>query len=70
MTNTSILTGSWAPTSDVLDVVLKDADLIVVAQANPAYASLCDLVDDRPVLDLSGIARAAAPAANYRGLSW
>jgi GDP-mannose 6-dehydrogenase len=56
--------------SDDLDVVLKDADLIVVAQANPAYASLCDLVDDRPVLDLSGIARAAAPAANYRGLSW
>jgi len=56
--------------SDDLEVVLKDADLIIVAQANPAYADLCELVTDRPVLDLSGVARPAVPAANYRGLSW
>lgn len=56
--------------SDNLDVVLKDADLIVVAQANPAYAGLCDLVTDRPILDLTGIARPAAPQPNYQGLSW
>jgi GDP-mannose 6-dehydrogenase len=56
--------------SDNLEVALKDAELIIVAQANPAYASLCELVTDRPVLDLSGIARTAVPAANYRGLAW
>jgi GDP-mannose 6-dehydrogenase len=56
--------------SDNLEVVLKDADLIVVAQANPAYAGLGDLVTDRPVLDLSGVARPAVPVARYRGLSW
>lgn len=56
--------------SDDLEVVLKDADLVIVAQANPAYAGLCGLVNDRPVLDLSGVARTAEPAANYRGLSW
>jgi GDP-mannose 6-dehydrogenase len=56
--------------SDDLEVVLKDADLIIVAQANPAYARMCELVTDRPVLDLSGVARTRTPAANYRGLSW
>lgn len=56
--------------SDDLEVVLKDADLIIVAQANPAYARICELVTDRPVLDLSGVARTRIPAANYRGLSW
>ena len=56
--------------SDDLEVVLKGADLIVVAQANPAYAGLSELVDDRPVLDLSGVARTAEPGVNYRGLSW
>ncbi|HLQ54074.1 MAG TPA: nucleotide sugar dehydrogenase [Streptosporangiaceae bacterium] len=56
--------------SDDLDIVLKDADLVIVAQANPAYADLCELVTDRPVLDLSGVARTAIPAANYQGLSW
>ncbi len=56
--------------SDDLDIVLKDADLVIVAQANPGYADLCELVTDRPVLDLSGVARTAIPAANYQGLSW
>ena len=56
--------------SDNLEVALKDADLIIVAQANPAYALLCEQVAGRPVLDLSGIARTAVPAANYQGLAW
>jgi GDP-mannose 6-dehydrogenase len=56
--------------SDNLEVVLKNADLIIVAQANPAYARLCDLVTSQPVLDLSGIARPAVPSSSYRGLSW
>jgi GDP-mannose 6-dehydrogenase len=56
--------------SDNLEVVLKNADLIIVAQANPAYARLCDLVTSRPVLDLTGIARPAVPSASYQGLSW
>ncbi len=53
-----------------LDVVLKDADVVVVAQANPAYARVCEMVTDRPILDLSGAARPVIPADNYRGLSW
>jgi GDP-mannose 6-dehydrogenase len=56
--------------SDDLEMVLKEADLVIVAQANPAYARLCDVVTDRPILDLSGVARPAVPAANYEGLSW
>jgi GDP-mannose 6-dehydrogenase len=56
--------------SDNLEVVLKDAALIIVAQANPAYADICELAGGRLVLDLCGIARTAVPAANYRGLAW
>jgi GDP-mannose 6-dehydrogenase len=56
--------------SDNLEVVLKNADLIIVAQANPAYSRLCEMITDRPILDLSGVARTVAPAANYRGLAW
>jgi GDP-mannose 6-dehydrogenase len=56
--------------SDNLEVVLKDAELIIVAQANPAYARICDLITDRPVLDLTGVARKTAPPTNYQGLSW
>jgi GDP-mannose 6-dehydrogenase len=56
--------------SDNLEVVLKDAELIIVAQANPAYAELGRQVSGRPVLDLSGVARTAVPAAGYRGLAW
>jgi GDP-mannose 6-dehydrogenase len=56
--------------SDNLEVVLKDADLVVVAQANPAYGRLCEMVTDRPVLDLTGVARPAGPVANYQVLSW
>lgn len=56
--------------TDNLEMVLENADLIIVAQANPAYARLCELVTDRPVLDLCGVARPAGTAANYRGLTW
>ena len=56
--------------SDNLEVVLKDAELIIVAQANPAYGGICELAGGRLVLDLCGIARTAVPAANYRGLAW
>ena len=31
---------------------------------------VCELVTDRPVLDLAGTARPTIAAANYRGLSW
>jgi GDP-mannose 6-dehydrogenase len=55
---------------DDLEMVLKDAELVIVAQANPAYARVCELVTDRPVLDLSGAARPALSADNYQGLSW
>jgi GDP-mannose 6-dehydrogenase len=56
--------------SDNLEVVLKDAGLVIIAQANPAYADICEQVTDRPVLDLSGVARTAVPAPNYYGLAW
>jgi GDP-mannose 6-dehydrogenase len=55
---------------DDLEMVLKDAELVIVAQANPAYARVCELVTDRPVLDLSGAARPALSTDNYQGLSW
>ena len=53
-----------------LEMTLKGADLVVVAQANRAYSRVCELVPDRPVLDLSGAARPAVPTDNYQGLSW
>ena len=53
-----------------LEMTLKGADLVIVAQANPAYSRVCELVPDRPVLDLSGAARPAIPVNNYHGLSW
>jgi hypothetical protein len=43
---------------------------VIVAQSNPAYSRVCELVTDRPVLDLAGAARPAVAAANYHGLSW
>jgi len=53
-----------------LEMTLKGADLVIVAQANPAYSRVCELVPDRPVLDLSGAARPAFATDNYQGLSW
>jgi len=57
--------------SDSLEVAVKDAELIVIAQGNAAYRDVCDLAAGRPVLDLCGIGRPAAAAApGYRGLAW
>ena len=53
-----------------LELTLKGADLVIVAQANPAYSRVCELAPDRPVLDLSGAARPAIAVDNYQGLSW
>jgi GDP-mannose 6-dehydrogenase len=53
-----------------LELTLKGADLVIVAQANPTYSRVCELVPDCPVLDLSGAARPAAYADNYQGLAW
>jgi GDP-mannose 6-dehydrogenase len=56
---------------DTLEVAVKDAELIVVGQANAAYSEICDLVPDRPVLDLCGVAKGARGSTpNYRGLAW
>ena len=53
-----------------LDLTIKGADLVIVAQANPAYSRVCELVPDRPVLDLAGAARPTTAVDNYQGLSW
>jgi GDP-mannose 6-dehydrogenase len=53
-----------------LEMTLKGADLVIVAQANPADSRVRELIPDRPVLDLSGAARPAIAADNYQGLSW
>jgi GDP-mannose 6-dehydrogenase len=53
-----------------LEMALKGADLVIVAQSNPAYSRVCELAGDRPVLDLSGAARPAVSSDNYQGLSW
>lgn len=56
-------------TSDVEAV--KDADVIVVAQANRRFRStLAGLSSDQIVLDLAGIGRGAETEATYRGLAW
>ena len=56
--------------SDSLEVAVKDAELVVIAQGNAAYAHRSEQVAGQPVLDLSGVARATVPAASYRGLAW
>jgi len=56
--------------SEHLSDVLRHGDAVVVAQGNPAYARLCDTVQDRPILDLTGVARPSAPAPNYFGFAW
>jgi GDP-mannose 6-dehydrogenase len=56
--------------SEDLDEVLAHGDAVVIAQGNPAYARLCEIVRDRPVLDLSGVARPISAVPNYFGLAW
>lgn len=54
-----------------LEEVLRDAEVVVVAQANPAYAGVLDrLAPDQQVLDLVGVAGAAQPTGRYCGLAW
>ena len=57
--------------SDDYRAVIEEADVIVVTQDNPTYASAVD--DARPdqtVLDLSGVARPDRSTVNYIGLTW
>ena len=57
--------------SDDYLAVIADADVIVVTQNNPTYASaVADARPDQTVLDLSGVARPSQTAANYIGLTW
>jgi len=57
--------------SDDYQAVIGDADIIVVTQNNPAYATaVADARADQTVLDLSGVARPGRDAPNYIGLTW
>lgn len=50
---------------------VKDADLIVIAQANRRFNdTLPSLAESQSVLDLAGTARGVETAATYRGLAW
>jgi len=56
---------------DDLSEALRDADIVVVAHSNAAFSDLMSRVrPDQVVLDLTGVARPSAPAANYVGLTW
>jgi GDP-mannose 6-dehydrogenase len=55
---------------DVADAV-EGAEIIVVAQGNPAYSAVLEnLVPGQKVLDLVGVAAGVAAADQYRGLLW
>lgn len=56
--------------SEDLDEVLAHGEAVVVAQGNPAYAGLCELITNRPILDLAGVARPRTATANYQGITW
>jgi GDP-mannose 6-dehydrogenase len=54
-----------------LDEAVKQADIVVVAQANSAYAHVVDAAcAGQAVIDLTGVARPPQPVANYSGMSW
>jgi GDP-mannose 6-dehydrogenase len=56
---------------DRLDEALEGAEVVVIAQANPAYSEIADrLAKDQRVLDLVGVAVAAERGPQYRGLLW
>lgn len=56
---------------DDLKEALRGADVVVVAQANPAYADILEQVSPgQKVLDLDGVARMPVASAQYRGLLW
>jgi len=52
------------------DIQFRQQAEYILGVSNPAYSWVCELVTDRPVLDLPGAARPATPADNYQGLSW
>lgn len=50
---------------------VRDADLIVIAQANRRFNDTLPLLSEgQSVLDLAGTARGVETAATYRGLAW
>jgi GDP-mannose 6-dehydrogenase len=56
---------------DDLDEALAGADLVIVAQGNPAYAGIVDqLTSEQQVLDLVGVARRSQGEPQYRGFLW
>jgi GDP-mannose 6-dehydrogenase len=56
---------------DDLEEALRGADVVVVAQGNPAYADiLARVAPGQKVLDLDGVARTPGVSAQYRGLLW
>ena len=56
---------------DDLEEALDGADVIVVAQANPAYANILERVGPgQKVLDLHGVAKMPGNDSQYRGFLW
>lgn len=54
-----------------LDEALLGAEVVVVAQGNPAYANIVErLTPEQKVLDLVGVARASAENSQYSGFLW
>jgi GDP-mannose 6-dehydrogenase len=54
---------------DDLEKALDGAEVVVVAQGNPAYANILDRVEPgQKVLDLQGVAWTAGAGTQYRGL--
>jgi GDP-mannose 6-dehydrogenase len=56
---------------DDLEESIRGAEVIVVAQGNPAYADILKRVSpDQEVLDLHGVARMPGAGPQYRGFLW
>jgi GDP-mannose 6-dehydrogenase len=56
--------------SDLADV-LADAEVVVIAQSNPAYLDVAErLSPEQYVLDLTGVARGSGTRDRYEGLVW
>jgi GDP-mannose 6-dehydrogenase len=56
---------------DDMDEAIAGADLVIVAQGNPAYAGVVDqLSPGQQVLDLVGVARRSQGEEQYRGFLW
>jgi GDP-mannose 6-dehydrogenase len=54
-----------------LGEALAGAEVVVIAQGNPAYADVVDrLSPEQKVLDLVGVARASAASSQYSGFLW